>query len=123
MTFCARASGSSQTRSRRSSPDPIEKRKNTMALNEREQALLDRVETGLAIGGKWEASASGATFDVRDPATGEVIKTIADATVEDAVRALEAAVEVQDSWAAVPSRERSNILRRAFDLLTERKED
>lgn len=94
-----------------------------MAVNEREQALLDQVQTGLAIGGAWEPSASGATFDVHDPATGEVIKTIADATVEDAVRALDAAVAAQDAWAKVPSRERSNILRRAFDLLIERKED
>ncbi|QIM16701.1 NAD-dependent succinate-semialdehyde dehydrogenase [Leucobacter insecticola] len=94
-----------------------------MALKPNEQALLDSVQTGLGIGGKWEASTSGATMDVQDPATGETIKTIADATVEDAVRALDAAVAAQDSWAATPTRERSNILRRAFDLLMERKED
>src|SRR5690606_2366559 len=73
--------------------------------------------------GTWEASSSGQTIDVQDPATGEVIKQIADATVEDAVRALDAAVAAQDAWAATPTRERSNILRRAFDLLMERKED
>ncbi|MGD9607222.1 MAG: NAD-dependent succinate-semialdehyde dehydrogenase [Leucobacter sp.] len=94
-----------------------------MALKPHEQDLLDRVEAGLAIGGNWQASATGATFDVQDPATGEVIKSIADATVEDAVRALDAAVAAQDAWAATPTRERSNILRRAFDLLIERKED
>lgn len=94
-----------------------------MALKPNEQELLDRVESGLAIGGTWEASTSGATFDVTDPATGEVIKTIADATVEDAVRALDAAVEAQEEWANTPSRVRSNILRRAFDLLMERKEE
>ncbi|QBE50033.1 NAD-dependent succinate-semialdehyde dehydrogenase [Leucobacter triazinivorans] len=94
-----------------------------MALKPNEQELLDRVESGLAIGGTWEASTSGATFDVQDPATGEVIKTIADATVEDAVRALDAAVEAQEEWANTPSRVRSNILRRAFDLLMERKEE
>lgn len=94
-----------------------------MALTENEQALLDRVQSGLSIGGTWEASSSGQTIDVQDPATGEVIKQIADATVEDAVRALDAAVAAQDAWAATPTRERSNILRRAFDLLMERKED
>ncbi|WP_449277525.1 NAD-dependent succinate-semialdehyde dehydrogenase [Leucobacter sp. GX24907] len=94
-----------------------------MALKQNEQDLLDRVQSGLGIGGEWQASATGATFDVQDPATGEVIKSIADATVEDAVRALDAAVEAQDSWAATSSRERSNILRRAFDLLMERKEE
>ena len=94
-----------------------------MALKPNEQELLDRVESGLGIGGKWEASTSGATFDVTDPATGEVIKTIADATVEDAVRALDAAVEAQQEWGNTPTRVRSNILRRAFDLLMARKEE
>ena len=94
-----------------------------MALKPNEQELLDRVQTGLGIGGTWEPATSGATLDVHDPATGEVIKSIADATVEDAVRALDAAVAAQDAWAATSSRERSNILRRAFDLLMERKEE
>jgi len=94
-----------------------------MALKPNEQALLDRVESGLGIGGAWEPSSTGATLDVRDPATGEVIKSIADATVDDAVRALDAAVAAQAEWGATSSRERSNILRRAFDLLMERKED
>ena len=94
-----------------------------MALQPHEQQLLDRVEAGLAIGGVFGESSSGATFDVHDPATGEVIKTIADATVDDAVRALDAAVAAQDSWGATSPRERSNILRRAFDLLMERRED
>lgn len=60
---------------------------------------------------------------MHDPATGEVIKTIADASVEDATRALDAAVAAQDSWAATSTRERSNILRRAFDLLMERRDE
>ncbi|MBL3698162.1 NAD-dependent succinate-semialdehyde dehydrogenase [Leucobacter luti] len=94
-----------------------------MALKPNEQELLDSVQSGLGIGGTWEPSTSGATLDVHDPATGEVIKSIADATVEDAVRALDAAVAAQEAWAATPSRVRSNILRRAFDLLMERKED
>ena len=94
-----------------------------MALKPNEQELLDRVQSGLGIGGTWQPSTTGATIDVHDPATGEVIKQIADATVEDAVRALDAAVAAQDSWAATPTRERSNILRRAFDLLMERKEE
>ena len=58
-----------------------------MALKPNEQELLDRVQSGLGIGGTWQPSTTGATIDVHDPATGEVIKQIADATVEDAVRA------------------------------------
>lgn len=94
-----------------------------MGLNIKEKELLDRVQTGLGIGGVWQESSSGKTIDVHDPSTGEVVKSIADATVEDAVRALDAAVAAQDAWAATPSRERSNILRRAFDLLIERREE
>ena len=94
-----------------------------MTLTATEQALLERVQSGLSIAGEWQESSSGQMIDVQDPATGGVIKQIADGTVEDAVRALDAAVAAQDAWAATPTRERSNILRRAFDLLMERKED
>lgn len=93
-----------------------------MALKQHEQELLDSVQSGLFIGGAWQDSATGSTFDVQDPATAEVVKSIADATVEDAVRALDAAVAAQDAWGSTSTRERSNILRRAFDLLIERKE-
>ncbi|MGO1854706.1 MAG: NAD-dependent succinate-semialdehyde dehydrogenase, partial [Microbacteriaceae bacterium] len=58
-----------------------------------------------------------------DPATNAVIRTIADATPEDGIRALDAAAAAQDEWAATPARTRSEILRRAFDLVQEHKED
>ncbi|MGR0219752.1 NAD-dependent succinate-semialdehyde dehydrogenase [Agromyces sp. ZXT2-6] len=88
-----------------------------------ESALLDRVADGLFIGGEWVAAEGGKTFEVRDPATGEVIKTIADASPADGLRALDAAVAAQDAWAATAPRERGEILRRAFDRLMERRED
>ena len=88
-----------------------------------EQALLDSIPTGLFIGGEWIDGETGGTFDVIDPATGEVIRTIADATPGDGIRALDAAVAAQDSWAATAPRTRSEILRRAFDLVQEHKED
>lgn len=88
-----------------------------------EQALLDSIPTGLFIGGQWVDGENGGTFDVQDPATGNVIRTIADATPADGMRALDAAVAAQDDWAATAPRERSEILRRAFDLVQERKED
>lgn len=88
-----------------------------------EQALLDSIPTGLFIGGEWIDGETGATFDVHDPATGAVIRSIADATPGDGIRALDAAVAAQDSWAATAPRTRSDILRRAFDLVQEHKED
>ncbi|MCT9820847.1 NAD-dependent succinate-semialdehyde dehydrogenase [Microbacterium sp. W1N] len=89
---------------------------------ERERTLLDAVPTGLLIGGEWTAGADG-TFPVSDPATGDVLVRIADASAADGIRALDAAVAAQEEWAATPPRRRSDILRRAFDLLQERKED
>jgi succinate-semialdehyde dehydrogenase/glutarate-semialdehyde dehydrogenase len=92
-------------------------------MNERESALLSGVENRLFIGGEWVPSSSGKTFDVHDPATNEVVRQVADATPEDAVRALDAAVAAQESWAATAPRTRSDILRRAWELVQERKDD
>ena len=89
----------------------------------RESELLASVPTGLLINGEWRAAPGGKTVAVQDPATGDVIHEIADATVDDGVAAMDAAAEAFPSWAATPARERAEILRRAFDLLQERKED
>jgi succinate-semialdehyde dehydrogenase/glutarate-semialdehyde dehydrogenase len=89
----------------------------------RESELLASVPTGLLIDGKWRAAEGGKTVAVNDPATGAVIHEIADASVDDGVAAMDAAAEAFPSWAATPARERAEILRRAFDLLQERKED
>ena len=89
----------------------------------RETDLLAKVPNGLFIGGVWRDATAGATLDVSDPSTGDVIKTIADASVADGTAALDAAVAAQDEWAATAPRTRSNILRKAFDLLQERREE
>ncbi len=88
-----------------------------------ETELLASVPDRLYIGGHWVPSTSGRSIDVQDPATGAVLKTIADASVEDGVHALDAAVAAQDDWARTPARVRAEILRRAFDLLQERADD
>ena len=85
--------------------------------------VLDAVPTGLFVGGSWGPASDGGTFDVHDPATGEVLVSVADATPEDGLRALDAAVAAQAAWAATAPRERSEVLRRAFDLLRERADD
>ena len=85
--------------------------------------LLAKVPTGLLINGKWVDASDGATFDVDNPATGEVIATLASASSEDAQKAMDAACAVQDEWARTSTRERSNLLRRAFDLVQERKDE
>ncbi|MEW1856903.1 NAD-dependent succinate-semialdehyde dehydrogenase [Pseudarthrobacter oxydans] len=92
-------------------------------LLEREASLLASVPTGLLIGGQWLDASDGETFDVHDPATGGVLTTLASATSEDAVAALDAACAAQTSWARTAPRVRAEILRRAFDLVTARSED
>jgi succinate-semialdehyde dehydrogenase / glutarate-semialdehyde dehydrogenase len=93
-----------------------------MALHA-EQALVDSVPTGLFIAGEWRSGTSGSSFGVDDPATGETLTEVADGGAEDAAAALDAAVEASASWARTPPRERSDVLRRAFDTVRARADD
>lgn len=88
-----------------------------------ETDLLARVRSQLFIAGEWRDASDAQTLDVRDPATSAVVKTIASATVADGAAALDAAVDAFASWSRTPARERAELLRRAFDLLQERKEE
>jgi succinate-semialdehyde dehydrogenase/glutarate-semialdehyde dehydrogenase len=85
------------------------------------KALLSSVPTGLWIGGEERAASS--TFDVLNPATDEVLISIADATPQDGIAALDAAAAVQKDWAATPPRERGEILRSVFEAITARAEE
>ncbi|PNH79523.1 NAD-dependent succinate-semialdehyde dehydrogenase [Arthrobacter sp. AFG20] len=94
-----------------------------IVTTEHETGLLASVPTGLLINGEWRDASGGGTFDVEDPATGKVLATLASATSEDALAALDAADAVQASWARTAPRERAETLRRAFELVTQRAED
>ncbi|TCJ78521.1 UNVERIFIED_ORG: succinate semialdehyde dehydrogenase [Dietzia maris] len=85
--------------------------------------IIGALGTGIHVDGAWRDAASGATFDVVNPATGEAIATIADGGASDAAAAIEAAGRAQPSWAAVPARERAEILRRAYELIVERADE
>src|SRR4051795_836299 len=74
--------------------------------------------TDLWIGGKAVPASDGGRFDVLDPATGQVLTSVADGSVDDAIAAVDAAEAAAASWAATSPRERSEILRRAYDLMT-----
>jgi succinate-semialdehyde dehydrogenase/glutarate-semialdehyde dehydrogenase len=87
-----------------------------------ERAALDAVPTQLFIGGEWRAATGGGTLPVEDPATGQTLVEVADATVEDGLSALAAADEAFRSFRHVAPRERGEILRRAYELMTERTE-
>jgi succinate-semialdehyde dehydrogenase/glutarate-semialdehyde dehydrogenase len=94
-----------------------------VAADPRERTVLDSVPKQLLIGGRWLDSSTGATLPVQDPATAETIAEVADAAAEDAQAALAAAHEKQAEWAAHPPRERGEILRRAYEAMTERADD
>ncbi|MFC4070916.1 NAD-dependent succinate-semialdehyde dehydrogenase [Actinoplanes subglobosus] len=78
------------------------------------------METDLFIAGKWVPASSGGRFDVHDPATGDTIASVADGGEADAIAAVDAAAAAGPAWAAAPPRVRSEVLRRAFALMTER---
>jgi succinate-semialdehyde dehydrogenase/glutarate-semialdehyde dehydrogenase len=79
--------------------------------------LISVRHTDLYIGGSWRAASDQQRIDVNDPATGEVIATVASASVQDALAAVEAASEAFRPWATKPPRERAEILRRGFELM------
>jgi succinate-semialdehyde dehydrogenase/glutarate-semialdehyde dehydrogenase len=93
------------------------------SLSDEETSILGSIPTGLFIGGQWRPATGGGRFEVEDPATAQPIATVADATVADGIAALDAAVAAAQGWAATPPRERGEILRRAFELVTARADD
>jgi succinate-semialdehyde dehydrogenase / glutarate-semialdehyde dehydrogenase len=94
-----------------------------MAIATEEQTVVDNVAKKLYIGGEWRDASDGATLEVIDPATEEPLCEIADGTPEDAMAALDAAVETQREWGATPPNDRAGILWKAFESLMERADE
>jgi len=88
-----------------------------------ERRVLDSVPHGLLIGGEWGAADGRPELAVEDPSTGEELARVADAGAAEARAAFDAAVAAQPAWAATAPRERGEILRRAFETITERTDD
>jgi succinate-semialdehyde dehydrogenase/glutarate-semialdehyde dehydrogenase len=87
-----------------------------------EQHIVEQVPKQLYIGGQWRDGAKG-TLSVEDPSTAQPLCDVADASAEDAQAALDAAVDAGPDFARIAPRDRGEILRRAFELITERKDD
>ena len=94
-----------------------------MTTTERERSVVGAVSTGLFIGGQWREATGGRTHAVEDPSTGQQLVEVADANAADAMAALDAAVAAQPDWRRTPPRDRGEILRSAFELITERADD
>ncbi|MHA7875707.1 NAD-dependent succinate-semialdehyde dehydrogenase [Roseivivax sp.] len=80
------------------------------------------LETRAYIGGAWAEGADG-TFEVTNPARGDVIAEVADASRKQVSEAIDAAYEAQKDWARWTGKERAQVLRRWFDLMMENQED
>ena len=87
-----------------------------------EAELIAKVPGQLFIGGEW-IDGDGEPFAVNDPSTGTELKRVANASPEQGIKALDAAVDAQADFAAMPARARGEILRKAWEILQERKEE
>jgi succinate-semialdehyde dehydrogenase / glutarate-semialdehyde dehydrogenase len=87
-----------------------------------EQKVVEQVPKQLYIAGEWRDGAKG-TLSVEDPSTEAPLCDVADASVDDAKAALDAAVDAGPEFAAMAPRERGEILRRAFETITARKDE
>src|SRR6185503_16728324 len=77
---------------------------------------------GLYIDGQWRQAADGRLIEVVDPSTERVIAEVPDAAMVDVEAAVEAAARAAAGWSQTPPRKRSEILRRCFELMTQRSE-
>ncbi len=94
-----------------------------MAIASAEQTVVDGVPHQLLIGGQWRDGSGGGTVAVEDPATGETIAEVADATHADAEAALAAAHDTFADWRNSAPRERGEILRRAYEAIMDRQDE
>ncbi len=77
----------------------------------------------MLIGGEWVQADSGATLEVRNPATGVLIGRIPDGGQAETARAIEAAARALKSWRAALPKERSVVLRNLFNLMHQHIDD
>lgn len=85
-----------------------------------ETLLIDKA----MIGGIWiDQSDTGSTFEVTNPATGEVLATLPDMSKAETARAIDAAYAAQKAWAAKTGKERASVLRRLYDLMVANADD
>ncbi|HNO39013.1 MAG TPA: aldehyde dehydrogenase family protein, partial [Marmoricola sp.] len=85
--------------------------------------LIQGVRKSLYINGEWVDAEGGKTLEVSNPADGSVLCSVADGSPADGKRALDAAAAAQREWARTEPRVRSEMLRKAFELLIERADD
>ncbi|MDQ3352580.1 MAG: aldehyde dehydrogenase family protein, partial [Actinomycetota bacterium] len=88
---------------------------------EQERAAIEAVPKGILLGGR--ETELDSTLKVEDPSTGSILTEISAAGPTEARAAMDIAVETQSSWAATTPRERGEILRTAWELMIERRDE
>jgi len=81
------------------------------------------LETRAYLAGEWSGGAGGRTFDVTNPARGDVIASVANADRAQVAAAIAVSKVAQKDWAARTAKERANVLRKWFDLMIEHADD
>ncbi|MCP3715732.1 NADP-dependent succinate-semialdehyde dehydrogenase [Paraburkholderia sp. CNPSo 3281] len=89
-------------------------------MNLKDASLL---QTSAYINGEWQGAEDGATFEVKNPATGAVIGTVPRMGAAETRRAIAAANAAWPAWRAKTAKERSVILRKWHDLMMENADD
>lgn len=74
------------------------------------------------IGGRWVEADSGKTFEVRNPATGDLITLVPNGGAYDTAQAIDAASKAFPLWAQLPAKERASFLMKVRNLMLERQE-
>ena len=75
---------------------------------------------GIFVGGEWRQAKSGKTFEVRNPATGELLARCADAGRDETKEAIEAAHKAFPAWSQTPAVQRAQLLSKAAQLMLQR---
>lgn len=83
---------------------------------------LGKLPTRLLIGGHWRDGRGGEDINVLNPSNESIIASVANASIEDGIAAIDAATAAAHDWACTAPRQRAEILRRAFELMMERAE-
>ncbi|KUF10619.1 NAD-dependent succinate-semialdehyde dehydrogenase [Pseudoponticoccus marisrubri] len=79
------------------------------------------LETRAYVNGQWQTGQG--TFDVTNPARGDVIAEVADLSRDEAAAAIDAAYVAQKEWAKWTGKERAGVMRKWFDLMIENQDD
>ncbi|SNX71029.1 succinate semialdehyde dehydrogenase [Cereibacter ovatus] len=81
------------------------------------------LETRAFVAGEWVGADDGATFEVTNPARGDVICAVPDLGRAETARAIAAAAQAMTDWAGRTAKERAQVMRRWFDLMMAHQDD